>query len=155
MNTGFVKFPVNNPSIRMDSGRTLVYICAFDTLNAKDRWTKTANIHLNQMGTFVSDDVMSRPTSRNPTKNEVDDILDLEKQYQQYDKLYFPYGDNPESIPMQTAICVGWFDSIFEKKDYTLWYADFKDLTKNGKELYFLIKKLQHNKEVRILTFSE
>jgi hypothetical protein len=154
MNNGFVKFPVNNPSInRVDQGRTMIYICAFDTLNAKDRWTETANIHVNRVGTFVSDDVMSRPISKNIS--EVDDILDLEKQYQQYDKLYFPHEENQESVPMQTAICVGWIDAIFEKRDYTLWYADFKDLTKNGKELYFLIKKLHHNKEVRILTFSE
>ncbi len=157
MDSGFVKFPLNSLSVnRIESGRTLIYICAFDILNAKDRWSKTANIQLKQVGTFVSDDVMSRPFSKNPNINDVDEILDLEKQYQQYDRLYFPNDGKDESIPMQASICIGWIESTFENKtDSIFWYATFKDLTKNGKELYFLLKKLHHNKEVRILTFSE
>jgi|ERR1035437_8776521 hypothetical protein len=156
MNTGFIKFPVGYPTInQVNSGRTFVYISAFDTLNAKDKWSNTANIHINQTGTFVSDDAMTRPSIKN-TKNDVDDIVNLENEDKQYDRLYFPHEDKTESVPMQAAICIGWVESTFENKvDYKLWHATFRDLTKSGRELFYLMKKLHYNREVRILTFSE
>jgi len=156
MNTGFVNFPTGYPAINQISGRTFIYICAFDTLNAKDKWSKTANIHINQTGTFVSDDVMTRPSIKNTNDNDVDNIVSLETEDKKYDKLYFPHDDKAESVPMQAAICVGWIESAFENKsDYKLWYATFRDLTKSGRELFYQMKKLHYNKEVRILTFSE
>ncbi len=154
MTNGFVNFPINRESInKVDSGRTLVYICVFDVLNSTDKWSDSANIHMHQAGTFVSDDVMSRPTG---PECSLDNIIELEAKFKQYDSLYFPYEDNSESIPLQASICVGWIECSFENKsDYSLWNAGFSDLTKNGREVYYLMKKLHHNKEVRILTFSE
>ena len=156
MNTGFVKFPNDQLTVNVIDGKTFVYICAFDTLNAKDKWSASANVHIKQSGTFVSDDVMSRPSIKKTNSNDLDDILSLEKEDKQYDRLYFPHTDKEESIPMQAIICVGWSDMSFENKaDYKLWHANFRDLTKSGRELFYQMKKLHYNKEVRILTFSE
>jgi len=34
------------------------------------------------------------------------------------------------------------------------WKATYRDLTEEGKKLYYSMKKLHNNKEVRILTFN-
>jgi hypothetical protein len=46
-----------------------------------------------------------------------------------------------------TSICIGWYEGI-----YVNWFATFKNLTFEGRKLYYSIKKLHNNKEVRILT---
>ena len=67
-------------------------------------------------------------------------------------KKYFP---NKElSIPFTTSILVGWFDQTIETKNGDQWYANFRDLTNEGQKLYYSIKKLHNNKEIRILTFN-
>jgi hypothetical protein len=59
------------------------------------------------------------------------------------------------SIPMTTCICIGWSEHTFDiKDDLGFWSASFRDLTNEGRKLYYSIKKLHNNKEVRILTFS-
>jgi hypothetical protein len=58
------------------------------------------------------------------------------------------------SIPLTTSICMGWSEFSYELKDNIgFWSASFRDLTNEGKKLYYSIKKLHNNKEVRILTF--
>jgi hypothetical protein len=67
--------------------------------------------------------------------------------------MYFPKGS--KSIPFTTAICLGWSDYSYEIKDNIgNWTASFRDLTYEGRKLYYSIKKLHNNKEVRILTFN-
>jgi hypothetical protein len=59
------------------------------------------------------------------------------------------------SIPMTTAICVGWSDCSYElRNEIGFWNATFDDLTNEGKKLYYSIRKLHNNKEIRILTFN-
>jgi hypothetical protein len=59
------------------------------------------------------------------------------------------------SIPMTTCICMGWSEFTFDiKDDLGFWNASFRDLTNEGRKLYYSIKKLHNNKEVRILTFN-
>ena len=55
---------------------------------------------------------------------------------------------------MTSSICIGWSDFIYDYRDGNNWFATFKDLTHEGKKLYYSIKKLHNNKEVRILTFN-
>ena len=56
---------------------------------------------------------------------------------------------------MTTCICMGWSDYTFDvKDDLGFWNASFRDLTNEGRKLYYSIKKLHNNKEVRILTFN-
>jgi hypothetical protein len=50
---------------------------------------------------------------------------------------------------------MGWSEHTFDiKDDLGFWSASFRDLTNEGRKLYYSIKKLHNNKEVRILTFS-
>ncbi len=73
------------------------------------------------------------------------------------DKIYFPNieDDIPVSIPITTSICLGWNENSFESREKnTSWVANFRDLTHEGKKIYYSIKKLHNNKEVRILTFN-
>ena len=55
---------------------------------------------------------------------------------------------------MTSAICIGWNENSYEFKDGTQWVCSFRDLTHEGQKLYYSIKKLHNNKEVRILTFN-
>ena len=54
-----------------------------------------------------------------------------------------------------SIVCIGWHNQTFQYANGTkLWSASFRDLTNEGKRLYYSIKKLHNNKEVRILTFN-
>ena len=75
--------------------------------------------------------------------------------------MYFPNFDSTEfwkkqmSINLISVVCVGWSNQSFEyRNDIKFWNATFRDLTPEGKNLYYSIKKLHNNKEVRILTFN-
>jgi hypothetical protein len=159
-NSGYIYFPVDNHKINsIDTGKTLVYLVVFDPVKAtKD--SKFENINLFSPGVFVSDDVIARP----PIKiidDSLDGFIDSHKEQQEYDSLYFPHIDSEDelkrqmSINLVSAICIGWSNFSFElKNSIRFWNASFRDLTPEGRNLYYTIKKLHNNKEVRILTFS-
>ena len=160
-NTGFINFPVQNSAeiATIDSGKTLVYIVCFDVFR-KNKISKMDNLNLFQPGIFVSDDVISRPTIENNIKS-LDGLINSHKAQDNYDSMYFPNFDAEEfwkkqmSINLVSAICVGWSNSTYElRNDIRFWNATFKDLTHEGRSLYYNIKKLHNNKEIRILTFS-
>jgi hypothetical protein len=74
---------------------------------------------------------------------------DIEDDILLYDGEFF------ESNPLVTSICVGWCDGNYiSKYENKFWTADFKDLTNEGRKLYYSIKKLHNNKEVKILTIN-
>lgn len=159
-NSGYINFPIDNPKINaIDTGKTLVYIVVFDPIkNGKD--SKMDNLNLFSPGVFVSDDVISRPPIKIDNTN-LDAFIDSDKEQQEYDLLYFPHLESEEALKRQmsinlvSAICVGWSNLSFElKRSIRFWNASFRDLTPEGRNLYYSIKKLHNNKEVRILTFS-
>lgn len=158
--TGFVNFPYQSPNLKVvDSGKTLVYLVAFDMINTHS--TKSdQNINLFMPGIFVSDDVVQRPEFLK-TQLSIDQLIDDQKQNDLYDSLYFPHIKSSDdlkrimSIPITSCVCIGWSDHTLEIKDeIKFWYASFRDLTNEGKKLYYSFKKLHSNKEVRILTFN-
>ena len=60
-----------------------------------------------------------------------------------------------KSINFISCICIGWADLTYETaKEGKPWVATYRDLTNEGSRLYYAIKKLHNNKEVRILTFN-
>ena len=78
-----------------------------------------------------------------------------------YDSLYFPNLKSTDetiknmSIPITSCVLVGWADFTYEVKDELgFWFASFRDLTNEGKKLYYSFKKLHYDKEIRILTFN-
>ena len=94
-------------------------------------------------------------------KMSIDELIKNKLKDDEYDNLYFPNFGNKDdlkklmSIPLTTCICMGWSDYTFDvKDDLGFWNVSFRDLTNEGRKLYYSIKKLHNNKEVRILTFN-
>lgn len=158
-NNGFVNFPTaaNTNIARIDSGKTLVYLVAFEVDEEKDNMS---NINLFQPGIFVSDDMTSRPSPIHNT-DSVEEIIKRNKEQDFYDSLYFPTRTSLEdwkrtmSIDLISSVCLGWSNFTFEHNgQIKFWNATFKDLTNEGKKLYYSMRKLHNNKEIRILTFN-
>lgn len=132
-NNGFVYFPIMDNSLKKSNGKTLVYIVAFD----EDNDYILSNNNLNLPGEYMIDDITGRCIS-----------LDLD--YTDDEE-----GENLSSISTITTICIGWSNLSLKRNNDEYWYATFRDLTNEGRKLYYSIKKLHNNKEVRILTFNE
>ena len=155
-NSGFINFPIPGKMINRTEGKTFVYIVAFDVEDASNKPYILSNLRLFMPGEFVSDDINMR--QRVKISKSLDELINNGVKDNEYDRMYFP-NDNSEnkiiSIPLTTAICVGWSDFSYEVKDNIgNWAASFRDLTYEGRKLYYSIKKLHNNKEVRILTFN-
>ena len=160
-NSGYIHFPMANKIFtRLDTGKTLVYIIAFDTSDLGNKPYRLSNTHLFMPGSFVSDDISQRPDIKG-TQMSIDDLIKDQIENDEYDSTYFPNFNGKEefrkimSIPLTSCICVGWSEFTFEIKDNIgFWNATFRDLTNEGRKLYYSMKKLHNNKEVRILTFN-
>ena len=160
-NSGFVHFPVSGKMInRLETGKTFVYLVAFDAEDMSNSAYELSNLRLIQPGTFISDDISMRARPKVSAKS-IDELIKNKLKDDEYDNLYFPNSGNEDdfkkmmSIPMTTCICMGWSEYTFElKEDLGFWNASFRDLTNEGRKLYYSIKKLHNNKEVRILTFN-
>lgn len=139
-NPGFVNFPISEDINKKNIGKTLVYIIAYDIEDLSDNPYELSNVKLKKPGDIICDDI-----SNKPSKISIDELIEEEG------NIYF--SDNEESINLSSCICVGWSEFIYDIKDMGFWSASFKDLTTEGKRLYYSIKKLHNNKEVRILTF--
>lgn len=155
-NNGFIQFPLHGRDvIRTEGQKTLVYLISFDVNDISNRPYILSNLRLLLPGEFVSDDINIRQKLKN-SKVSLDELLHNGQKQNEYDNLYFPKSDDDKviSIPLTTAICIGWSNHSFETKENETWSASFKDLSYEGRKLYYSIKKLHNNKEVRILTFN-
>jgi hypothetical protein len=161
-NSGFVQFPLEGKMInRLDTGKTFVYLVAFDSEDVTNNAYELSNLRLLLSGTFIADDISMRAKPKTSVKMSIDELIKNKLKDDEYDNLYFPNsGDKDDlkklmSIPFTTCICMGWSDYTFEiKEDLGFWNASFRDLSNEGRKLYYSIKKLHNNKEVRILTFN-
>lgn len=159
-NNGFVFFPYGGKMLnKKDSGKTLVYLVAFDTDDISNKPYELSNLRLIRPAELMSDDITLRTRLRSTAS--VDELIKTNLKEEELEDLYFPNSkENNEaqslmSIPFTTCICIGWSESTYEiKEDLGFWSASFRDLTNEGRKLYYSIKKLHNNKEVRILTFN-
>lgn len=153
-NTGFVNFPTPGKVIdRIEGMKTFIYLVAFETLDLTNIPYELSNCRLNLRGTLVSDDVSFR---KRFSHNTLDGIVDEQIDNNEFENRYFPNSDGEiqSSIPLTTSICLGWSDNSYQFKDESDWFCTFRDLTNEGQKLYYSIKKLHNNKEVRIFTFN-
>lgn len=161
-NSGFINFPINNPFIsKFDTGNTFVYIVAFDNSDLTNQPYELSKVYLSMPGTFVSDDINQRPKLKEMQNMSIDDLIEDQIKNNQYDSVYFPNFSGKASlnkilsIPMTSCICIGWSEYTYElKNSIGFWNATFRDLTNEGRKMYYGLKKLHNNKEIRILTFS-
>lgn len=153
-NTGFVNFPIQGKVIdRIEGVKTFIYLVAFDTLDLTNIPYILSNCKLTLQGTLSSDDVTFR---KRFTDNTLEDLVESQLDSNEFETRYFPNsdGENQISIPLTTSICLGWSENTYQFKDGNDWICTFRDLTSEGQKLYYSIKKLHNNKEVRILTFN-
>jgi hypothetical protein len=153
-NTGFVNFPMPGKLIdRIDGDKTFIYLVAFDVQDLANKPYLLSNCRLNLHGNLVSDDVSIRKNFQTIT---IDELISGQIDNNEFEMRYFPnsVSDIQQSIPLTTCICLGWNENSYEFKDGTQWVCSFRDLTHEGQKLYYSIKKLHNNKEVRILTFN-
>ena len=154
---GFVNFPPPNGRFvyGKDIGKTLVYLVAFEPTTKID--SGLSNVNMQSQGHFVSDDVMNRPHTNS---SSLDELIGDQIGEDEYDMYYFPNINSEdelirlESINLISCICIGWSNLTYELKGDKIWSAGFRDLTNEGQRLYYSIKKLHNNKEIRILTFN-
>lgn len=159
-NSGFVHFPLPNKMIGVnDNGKTFVYLVAFDAEDVSNKAYELSNLRLVRPGSVVSDDITLRVKPK--ITMSVDELIKNNIKEQEFDNIYFPNSESNDefkslvSIPMTTCICIGWSEYTYElKEDIGFWSASFRDLTNEGRKLYYSIKKLHNNKEVRLLTFN-
>lgn len=139
---GFVNFPpAASVNVLASKNKTLVYLVAFDWTNVTGGSSILSNLNLKINADFISDDVNGIQARSNSTQTKS------------------TYLKNGNSVPLVTSICLGWNENSFKIKqdgsDLTQdWFCTFRDLTNEGRKLYYSIKKLHNNKEVRILTFN-
>lgn len=155
-NSGFVHFPIAGKIIdRIDDVKTFIYLVAFDPIDMSNVAYTLSNLKLNLQGTLVSDDVSVRKKHFQQGVT-LDEMVENQLEINDFETRYFPnkVDDIQQSIPLTSAICIGWNENSFEFKDGTQWVCTFRDLTHEGQKLYYSIKKLHNNKEVRILTFN-
>lgn len=148
-NNGFVFFPFPASGVTINEGeKTLIYLVAFEP---KKPDSILSNINLILPGDFVSDDVVDRISLNDVIKNEKIQI--------DYDNIYFPNLKSDDdllrmsSISLVSCICVGWSSCGYEYNGIP-WRVTYRDLTEEGKKLYYCMKKLHNSKEIRILTFN-
>lgn len=148
-NSGYVEFPLEGPEFTKKGGKTLVYLVAYEVDDFMNEPYVLSNSNLVLRGDFISDDMSMK------SKSDFENSLALS------DDRYFPNNINingsnlKSSIPLTASICIGWSDMTFNFREGDLpWCANFRDLTREGRKLYYSIKKLHNTKEVRILTFN-
>ena len=129
-NSGFVIFPTRTSTKfkRLETGKTLVYFAVFDVEDVNGGKYCLSNLNIELSGEFASDDI---------SKNNI----------------YFD--EDGISIPLTTSICVGWSNYSYVDNDGSDWIASFDKLSNEGKKLYYSLRKLHNNKELRILTLKD
>lgn len=149
--TGFVMFPTHfDRNIKMsDSGMTHVYLCVVES---SDRKSSFSNISLNIDGILCGDDMSS--WSSEITRDTVESAI---KSISSYDIINgIGHTKSGMQIPIVSCILIGWSKYSFEYLDKdNPWVANFRSLSSEGRKLYYGMKKLHNEKEVRLITFNK
>lgn len=146
--TGFVNFPHHTARSvkRVDSGKTYVYLVAFD--GDVDKLIQ----ELKPVGVFCGDDVSPKSNIYSPGKSIDELVKDITDFQNETRKFYF---DDDKPFRVISQVLLGWSKFTYEYTDRVdQWCCGFRELTNEGKKLYYSMKKLHNNSEIRILTFN-
>lgn len=142
--TGFVNFP--NPYSKniksLDTGKTFVYLVAIDFEN-----DNFSNVIVDTQGDYMGDDV-SPKKHVDTSKLSVNEVVRMMK-----------FDNNFEIDPKRkfiSTILLGWSNFNYQlNNDIQPWLCSFRELTEEGRKLYYSFRKLNYDKEIRILTFTK
>jgi len=141
--TGFVNYPTpySKNIKRLDTGKTYVYLVAIDF--ASDVFSK---LKLKTGGSFVGDDV-SPKRHIDTSQISIEELVDIMKTEENFE---ININDN-----FISSVLLGWSNYSYQiNNDIQPWICSFRELTNEGKKLYYSFKKLHNDKEVRLLTFN-
>lgn len=144
--TGFVSFPHHSArSIKaLDCGSTSIYLIAFS--ESPEQMVQDIKL----VGNFAGDDVMPRSYPRLSTSIE-DNIQNLKSIYHSQKDFYF----SNKSFSVISQVLIGWSKYSYEYTDrIDPWVCTFRELTNEGRKLYYSLKKLHNDAEIRLLTFN-
>jgi hypothetical protein len=138
--TGFVFFPRENIRV-LDTGKTFVYLVAIDCENIKD--FSTVSVHND--GVYCGNDVSNVHMSTETIS--LDDTIEI---------ITFDKEDKNESKAsgLISSVLLGWSPESYYYNGINPWICGFNNLTEHGRRLYFSLKKLHNDKEIKILTFN-
>lgn len=144
--TGFVNFPYYRGIKRVDAGKTQVYLVAFQP-------DSNYGIEFEKPGMYCGDD-MTIGKSFTTIDKQIDSVikeLTEEEGYMVDDTVF----KNSNTIKVDACILLGWSNFSFIHQDrLEQWRCNFRDLTNEGRKLYYSLKKLHNNSEIRLLTFN-
>lgn len=143
--TGFVNFPhFSAKSIKpVDCGSTHIYMVAF---NADLNHIQSLPL----IGNFCGDDVTPKQNLYTNSKsieaiiNELTNNIDIQSFFK-----------NDKPFPVISSIFLGWSKYSYEYTDrLENWCCTFRELTNEGRKLYYSLKKLHNESEIRLFTFN-
>ena len=142
--TGFVHFP--NPYSRnikrLNTGKTFVYLVAVDF-----EGDELSKVTINTDGYYVGDDITPK-SHFDTSKLSFDEVLKIMK-----NEGNFEINTN---IKFVSSVLLGWSNFNYSiNNDIQPWICSFRELTEEGKKLYYSFKKLNYDKDIRILTFNK
>ena len=145
-NKGFVNFPQYEKSTKaVDCGKTLVYLVAIQE--------GIANTSIKKIGNFCGDDILSKQNrlSLSRTIEDVIQEINSQSEIQEIEKFYF----QNERLEAVSSILIGWSKFTWQYVDrLNPWCCGFRDLSNEGKKIYYSLKKLHNHSDIRILTFN-
>lgn len=140
--TGFVVFPENREDIKISTMNTLVYLIAFDP-----NLPELSNLKISVGADFCGDDFTTHQLRND--KNTKDIIESLKRGS---GNLIFNSG---KSVNLISSCLIGWSDLSFTtKSNIDPWICTFRDLTNEGKKLYYSIRKLHNESDIRLITLN-
>lgn len=144
--TGFVNFPYYRGIKKIDCGRTQVYLVAFQE-------NSDFGIEFEKIGNYCGDD-MSIGRTFITSGVEIDSVvkeLTEEEGHMVEDSVF----KNKSKIKLDACLLLGWSNFSYSFTDrIEPWRCNFRDLTNEGRKLYYSLKKLHNSSEIRILTFN-
>lgn len=145
--TGFVNFPHHSAkSVKaIDCGATLVYLIAFSNND------HLMSQKLKLVGNFAGDDVMPKHYPRLSSSIE-QTISSLKSLHNTQKDFYF---DDSFEFSVISSVLIGWSKYTYEYTDrFDPWVCTFRELSQEGRKLYYSTKKLHNDAEIRLLTFN-
>ena len=106
---------------------------------------------IKQVGNFCGDDVS--PKQYKPFNNSLEETIENLKNTKVISKEFY-FGDS-DKFKVISSILIGWSKYSYEYIDRVdPWCCTFRDLSQEGRKMYYSMKKLHNDSEIRILTFN-
>jgi len=109
-----------------------------------------SNVKISQNAIFLGDDITFQAPKIGGT--DLDDIIKSFKSNDKSSQII----KSSKSTNLLSSVLIGWSNLNYTyKNDMSSWICSFRDLTNEGRRLYYSIRKLHNESEIRLLTFNK